>query len=553
MLRTILFLATVTALLSSPAAAQDQAAWQEAVEQLRLKKHDADPEVRKSVILRLGEATYPAVDKTTVSLIIDALDSELGRSNRGQTEENTSPAVLEACTQALRMIQDEKAIEFMVKAASGGRDPRRGYYIVSALTGGSGGDYHDELVKLTKHKNMAVQIAAVDALVAEGKPESFDVYIRIIVSTSAPWQVKVAAVEGVKSIVKANDRTRIDRLLDAMMKIPDSQIRVKSDIKDFLNRLLGLNVQSYDANAWRTAMAQKNQGGGAAPPPGGGPAPKGGGAPGSGHKTVAEFFGIKTESNRIIFILDRTGSMADPCSAPKKKEEDEREGIATGTAKEHKNKSEMRKKKEAKEIKKKYDDREIRTKIDALKREYINTVYNLPKQVLFTTVWYNTEQKAWSDKLVPATWENKLDAIQFAEALEPEGGTNIWGALELAFKISGEGKKRVGGDRPAVKTGSSHAVPQKSGPDTFYLLTDGKHNAGKFTTGSGPEGSGANKCDTAAFLAEIKKINKLRQIKIHTICLGDPGVGRDPPDPGFMRQIAEDNNGEFRHVSARAK
>jgi hypothetical protein len=155
-------------------------------------------------------------------------------------------------------------------------------------------------------------------------------------------------------------------------------------------------------------------------------------------------------------------------------------------------------------------------------------------------------------KLVPATWENKLAAIRNADELQAVGSTNIFGSIELAFQIMGEGKKPVPGKRAPVATGSP-AVPKgrNAGADTVYVLTDGRHNAGKFTTGSGPQGTMYNRCDTAGFLAEIEKLNKHRKIVIHTICVGNPGTGTEPADPDFLRKLAEDNRGTFRHVSGK--
>ncbi|MHC4605966.1 MAG: vWA domain-containing protein [Planctomycetota bacterium] len=532
-------------LVALPLSAQDRVQWEEACRALEEALERGGSKTRAEAVARVGDATYPDVDRKTAMVIIAVIDAELKRSEGGTREYRVSEPVLMACTDALRKIQDRDAIKFMVEAAAGGADPRRGYYVVRALAGSSAGDLTEELTELTEHSNMAVRIAALDALAEEARPGSFELFIRALEREENPWQVKAAAVKGIKAQLKPGDTERIGRLLDAMGKLTDEEIRVKSDIKDFLNRLLGLNVQSYDPNAWRSAIAQKKEEkkAPAAPAKDGVPAK----APeGKAHKTVvSEFFGIKTESNRIIFVLDRTGSMADPCSDAPDEEKKKREGVATGDK--HKSYRSRKDHKEAKEIKKRYDDREIQIKMDALRREYINTVYNLPESVFFTTVWYNTSTEVWSEKLVPATWANKKAAMENAETLQPEGGTNIWGALEAAFKIAGEGRRPAPPpDRPPVKTGKSHAVPGKASPDTFYLLTDGRHNNGRFANILG-------QCDKKSFLAELEKLNRLRQIRIHTICLGDPGEGVDPPDPDFLRQLAEQNDGQFRHVSAKAK
>ncbi|MHC4607127.1 MAG: hypothetical protein ACYTAF_09380 [Planctomycetota bacterium] len=535
--------------LAGPGAsawAQDKDAWKTAIRRLA-DAGEADKTERAAAVKAVGDATYPEVDERTVRLILDFLGAELKRSQGGRTEEKVSQEVLDACTEALKKIQAPDAIKYMVRRAASGPDARFGYHVVSALTGSKGGNFHDDLVALVDHKNLLIQAAAIEALTEEGQSSSLDIFIRVIADIERSFEVKLAALQGVKKLLRAEDRANIDRLIEAMGGIPDSQRRVAVEIRDLLNGLLGMNEPSYDPNAWRSALSAK--GGGGAPAPAGGR----GGAPSKGHMTTAEFFGIKSESTRIIFCLDRTGSMIDPCSDKrKKKKEPERDGVATGAGSAGAGSArDARLRDKAKETKKKYD-RRIRTKMDAVKREYIDCVYNLDEKVRFTTIWYNERNEAWSTKLVPATWENKLSAINFADQLRPDGGTNIFGAIEMAFQVMGEGNKPVPGVRPATKTGSP-AVPKggNAGADTIYVLTDGKHNAGKFTTGSGPSGTGLNKCDTAGFLAEVRKINKHRKIIIHAICVGDPGVGMDPPDPDFLRTLAEGNGGTFRHVSGK--
>ncbi|MHC4605541.1 MAG: HEAT repeat domain-containing protein, partial [Planctomycetota bacterium] len=327
MVRNLIAVSVVIAVLAGAAVsavAQDKTAWQQAAQRVMDAKGALRAE-RVAAVTALGDATYSDVDERTAKVILEFLGSELSRSNRGQSEEMVSQAVLDACTEALKKIQNPKAVKYMIKAAPKGADARFGYHIIKALVGSSSGDFHEDLVKLVDHTNPLIQEAAVEALIEEGKASSLDIFIRVIGDVSKSFEVKIAALQGVRSHLKADDDANISKLLDAMGKLPDGQRRVAAEIRDFLNGLLGMNEQSYDPNAWRTAIAQKKAGGGGAPGVGGG-APGvgggGGGAPASGHKTVAEFFGIKTDSTRIVFCLDRTGSMADPCSDKKKEEKE---------------------------------------------------------------------------------------------------------------------------------------------------------------------------------------------------------------------------------------
>ena len=70
-----------------------------------------------------------------------------------------------------------------------------------------------------------------------------------------------------------------------------------------------------------------------------------------------------------------------------------------------------------------------------------------------------------------------------------------------------------------------------NGEDTVFLMTDGKPNAGRIDA---PED----------ILAELKKVNRLRKVTVHTICVGDVppgGATQDSPDPVFLKKIADQN------------
>ncbi|MHC4606579.1 MAG: vWA domain-containing protein [Planctomycetota bacterium] len=518
------------AALGSPMSAQDKKTWQAAVEELHRSEH-LGWEARSWSIRKLGEATYPEVDDRTAKLVVEALAQECARGQGGKSDHLVREVVLNACTEALRCLRDPNAVRVMIEAALRGKDPRLPYYTIAALVGSKAGDFHGRLVELADHKDAAVQVAAVDALAAEGKPSSYDLFCRIIGDPARGFEVKVAALQGVKKLLKSGDEKGIEKLLEAMERLPDSQQRVKAEIRDFLVRLLGLPATAADANALRSAIVKKKADQSVPP---------------DGRKPRWSFFDVVPphSTSRLIFVLDRTGSMADPCSLPPPKD-----GPVPPPAVPTKGGKPDRDKEKAGEIKKQHDEREVRTKMDALKREYINAIYNLPENVLFSTVWYGTTTTAWSNKLVRATWKNKRSAMAFAEKLQPEGGTNIWAGIEHAFRIIGVSKKPVGQGPPERKDVPTRPVGEH-GADTMIVLTDGKHNTGKFVRNAGTRTAS---CDTQAFLAALRTLNRMRKVILHTICLGDPGEGIDPPDPAFLKKIAEEHGGKFRHVSAKAK
>jgi hypothetical protein len=148
----------------------------------------------------------------------------------------------------------------------------------------------------------------------------------------------------------------------------------------------------------------------------------------------------------------------------------------------------------------------------------------------------------WKPALIQATWPNKLECIKYIDNLSPAGGTNIWDGLENAFRFVAEPQ------RPEViqfdKKGNY--VTTVNGADTFFLMTDGNHNNGRF--------AGGNDFDERAFFSEFKKINTVRRIVVNTIILGDTTASADNQDPikqkslSLFRQIAESSGGAFVHL-----
>jgi hypothetical protein len=84
-----------------------------------------------------------------------------------------------------------------------------------------------------------------------------------------------------------------------------------------------------------------------------------------------------------------------------------------------------------------------------------------------------------------------------------------------------------------------------NGADTFFLMTDGAHNTGKFVK---PGAQSSDACDVGAFIAELKKVNKLRKVIINTVCLGSEMNGFDRPDATLMQNIANETGGTFVHI-----
>lgn len=132
--------------------------------------------------------------------------------------------------------------------------------------------------------------------------------------------------------------------------------------------------------------------------------------------TVAEFFGMKITSHRVIFILDVSGSM-----------------VA--------------------EVHGRFAQRENETRIDCAKRELVKSVESLAPNALFNILTFSSGVERWAKEDIGGlTKKTREQAKEWIGRLGAGGGTNLHEAIKEAFKD------------PDV--------------DTIYILSDGEPSVG---------------------------------------------------------------------------
>jgi len=323
-----------------------------------------------------------------------------------------------------------------------------------------------------------------------------------------------------KGLEKGADQKAIEPLIDSLAKCKADEGRLKDQYIRVLKKLLESDLETDDPNAWKAAWTAKKSGTDV--------------APGATMVEPTSFYGLKTRSTRLIFLLDRTGSMDAPGSEPERSPY-KLPPEATGSEKEPPQEKAARD--ECTKYMKKWQALTAKTRIEVAKKEIISTIYVLRPAVHFNVVWYEATPSPWKQELVPATWTNKLEAIQAADKITASGGTNIWDALEMAYKMLEvpQPKQAVS---PVVLDKKAPYATSTNGVDTIFLMTDGKPNTGRINV---PDD----------ILSELKKVNRLRKVTIHTICVGDIppcGATTDSPYPVFLKKIADQNNGDFVHI-----
>lgn len=176
---------------------------------------------------------------------------------------------------------------------------------------------------------------------------------------------------------------------------------------------------------------------------------------------VAEFFGIQIVSHRVLFLVDVSGSMAFSL----------REEVVG---------------------------EEAEVRFDVARRELKATIDQLDPGAFFNIITFSTGAAAWVDGVVDASEEHKRAAFEYIDRLGALGGTNVYAALDLAFRD------------PDV--------------DTLVLLSDGE-----------PEGGMVD--DTYMLREIVAEWNENRGVAIHAVSIGG--------SLQLLSWLAEDHGGTY--------
>jgi Mg-chelatase subunit ChlD len=174
-------------------------------------------------------------------------------------------------------------------------------------------------------------------------------------------------------------------------------------------------------------------------------------------REAPRYYGLPLFAQRLVFVMDTSGSMEGP-------------------------------------------------RLPAAQRELITALGELQESTYFGIVVFNNRVAVWKKELVPATSENRGDAIQFIANQRAAGTTASYDALEAALNFDAE---------------------------AMYFLTDGAPYGGKTD-------------DPLKIVEFISQENSSRRMTVNAL-----GIGVGPPGSPFalfLRALAERNHGEFRSV-----
>ncbi len=271
------------------------------------------------------------------------------------------------------------------------------------------------------------------------------------------WQVQLAAAKSLESL------DRVEAIEYLLTALEESDGRMKSEFNSILVALTGQNKHEKE-DLWREWWTEVKEGFDETRPSRAERLKKAHSAR-KGADGQSTFYGIQVRSKRMIFVLDRSGSMGGPARMKVGG------GMATAGA---------------------GDDSEIGDrKIDVCRYELKRVLRSLPDDARFSIIYYNRDGIRFPKKgLARATTSTVKKACRFLDAIDPLGATNIFDMLEEG--MSGKWEDQV---------------------DTLFLLSDGLPNCGRVET-------------PGEIAKEIQRLNSDARVRIHTINVGGGSANR---------------------------
>lgn len=374
-----------------------------------------------------------------------------------------------AAKRSLAKMRSDAAVKELLARLKNGGDTSARAAIAEALAGSDHPDVRPALVaQLKRERDAGVRVALIDAVRLQKAWEAVELLCASL--KDEYWQVKVAAAQALR------ESKSVDAIEPLIAALKGADGRVREELNLALVGITGVDKHGDEA-AWRSWWERNRE----AFLAGTYRAEAAERAKASGGTT---FYGIPVTSKHVVFVLDRSGSMAEPS---KWKPDD----VATGAG--------------ASSVPPPKGNR----KIDIAKYELKKVLAMLPDGTEFNVIFYNHLVEPMSETLIVLNKETRRRAYEFIDPIEPSGATNISDSLFKALTFSG----------PADKL-------SKSGVDTVYLLSDGMPTAGI--------------TDTQEILEKMQTANQLRKVAVHAIAI-------EPSDDSerFMKRLARENHGSY--------
>lgn len=340
--------------------------------------------------------------------------------------------------------------------------------------------------KALRDSDPGIRLVTLQGLAQRKDPTTVDLCIKALKEKG--WPHRLAAAEALAGI---GDPSAIAPLVDA---IAVEEGRLIEDYADALAALTGEQLGAEPAawRAWYEDNKEKLAEQGAKP--------KNTKRVKKLDRTVVDFYGVKTRSRRVMFLIDISGSMKDPL-------EEEPRGPTTGDEEEEMLKG---------------------PKIEVAKRLLKQAIRNLSEETYFNIITFNHVVKTFQPTMIEAKQDNKNAAYLMINDLEPMGATFTYGALKESFRLGGRGVSDRAYD---------------PGVDTIILLSDGAP--------TNDDIDNAEPMEPKKILEQVQEWNGLSKVKIHTIAI-DPGLSGGGFHK-FMKALAAQNGGTYTPIGKKGR
>lgn len=331
------------------------------------------------------------------------------------------------------------------------------------------------LEALVKEREATVAVALIGSISPRMTGREKEIIDVLVPRLKDPYrQIVVAAA---RVLGRTKSPTAIEPLIEAL-KDADGQAQI--EVNKALIALTGVDKHG-DPEAWKFWWSANREAvlAGTYKPS---PAEQSGQEPAG----TTTFYGIPVTSKRVVFVLDRSGSMAAKTSW--KPEPDVPTGPDGGGPEKPKGSRRM----------------------DIARYELNKVLRQLPDGAAFNIVFYNDLVEVFSPTMVKLTKESRIRAAQFIDSVEPRNATDIYEALMKALALAMTPDRKL----------------SKEGVDTIYLLSDGEPTAGV--------------TNTDELRKKILAANAPCKVAIHVIAL-EP----TPPSATFLRALAAENHGQY--------
>lgn len=331
----------------------------------------ADPNAARALLKLMERQPDP--------VLAQALADGLGATPRAdvlvwlgsEALETKQPEVLRACLEAIGTAGVREAAPRIVAIYREASDVAIRFEVVRALGRVGGPGAKPEILDAASQEDWRVRLAAAGALPALAKDDEQALAAVHALLTDPQPCVRRTAVSAVSA---AKLEASIPDLVELLENDPRLRTReaAREALKAITDRDYGHDVQAW--REWLRARAGAEEGD---PPP---------------RITFARYYGVPVSSDRVLFVVDVSGSMNWPWR------------------------------------------REPR-RIDIARNELVRAIRELKPESLFNIIVFSTRVRAWQKGEVAADARNVDSAIRWAERTlrDPEGDTYTYDALEEAF------------------------------------------------------------------------------------------------------------------------